>query len=331
MKGDWLPFGATWILRRGDEYNSMLPVLDWGRLPGVTSPHMVEPPLRNVRQPEGFVGGVSDGNYGAAAMIFDESEPQPLVPVFKIITQGRKSWFFFDREMLALGAGISSVSDQPVGTTLNQTGLRGPVLTDGHAIEPGETKVAQGSWVLHDEIGYVLLASAAATVNTGTQTGEARPARMMNPGPPPAEQVFSLWIDHGVQPHDAQYAYAVLPGTNAQQLADWVAHPPVRIITNTPEQQAVINNQLGVAEIVFYGPGSVALTPGVTVKVDHPCIAMLVKHAKSTRIAVSSPGGEFLSVHLTLTTPQKEKILNFEMPSGDMAGKSQVLEAPVRW
>ena len=124
MNGRWLPFGATWILRRGDEYNNIFPVLDWGRLPGVTSAHEVMPPIRNVSQPEGFVGGVSDGTYGAATMVFTQSEPTPLVSVFKIMTQGRKSWFFFDREMVALGAGISSVRDEPVGTTLNQTRLQ---------------------------------------------------------------------------------------------------------------------------------------------------------------------------------------------------------------
>jgi hypothetical protein len=46
---------------------------------------------------------------------------------------------------------------------------------------------------------------------------------------------------------------------------------------------------------------------------------------------VSSPGGEFFSVHLTLTTPQKEQALTFDMPSGDMAGKSQQMEVSVRW
>ena len=67
--------------------------------------------------------------------------PLPVVPVFKIMTQGRKAWFFFDREMVALGAGISSTRDEPVGTTLNQTLLHGPVLIDGHEVEPGESKV----------------------------------------------------------------------------------------------------------------------------------------------------------------------------------------------
>ena len=143
VKGAWLPFGATWIVRRGDEYNAILPVLDWGRLPGVTSPHVVIKPVRNVSQPEGFVGGVSDGTYGAASMVFIQSEPSGDVPRFKIMTRGRKAWFLFDREMVALGAGISSIRDEPVGTTLNQTALRGPVLIDGRAFEPGELPVSR--------------------------------------------------------------------------------------------------------------------------------------------------------------------------------------------
>ena len=264
-------------------------------------------------QPESFVGGVSDGAYGAAAMVFEQTEALPLIPRLKISTWGRKAWFFFDREMVALGAGIGSLRDEPVGTTLNQTGLHEPVLIDGHAIEPGEAKVQPSSWVLHDEVGYTLLGPAAASVKVGPSS------------------VFTLWIDHGVRPRDAQYAYAVLPGINAQQLAEWQAHPPVRVVANTPEQQAVIHDQLGVAEIVFYRPGNVALAAGLTVKVDHPCLVLLTKQGSSTRIAVSSPGGEFFTVHLSIGTPQKEQSVTFALPSGDMAGKSQVLEVPVAW
>src|ERR1019366_5086123 len=117
------------------------------------------------------------------------------------------------------------------------------------------------------------------------------------------------WIDHGVKPRDAQYAYAVVPGVNASQLAEWHEHPPVRVIANTTAQQAVINDQLGVAEIVFYKAGSAALSPGLTIKVDHPCLVLATKHGNSTHVAVSSPGGEFFTVHLTLTTPKKEQSL----------------------
>ena len=98
--------------------------------------------VENVTQPESFVGGVSDGTFGAAAMVFDQTEVFPRVNgtygvagivydqsflLNRIQTQGRKSWFFFDREMVALGAGITSSRAERIGTTLNQTLLHGPV------------------------------------------------------------------------------------------------------------------------------------------------------------------------------------------------------------
>jgi chondroitin AC lyase len=328
-KGCWLPFGTTWILRRGDEYKDIFPVLDWGRLPGVTSPHMTEPFTKDVRQPEPFVGGVTDGTYGAAAMVFGESESEPLVPLFRALTHGQKAWFFFDREIVALGAGITSTRDEPIGTTLNQTLLHGPVLMDGHEVQPGEAKVSQTSWVLHDEVGYTLLGPTDATLKVGPQTGDWKSVGSGNSTAPVTESVFAMWIDHGVHPSDAKYAYAVLPAIKAKQLAAWVAHPPVRVISNTTAQQAVINDQAAIAEIVFYRPGSVTLMPGVAVIVDHPCMVLLVKHGDSTRIAVSSPGGEVSRVHLTLTNQQNAQHVTFELPDGDEAGKSQTKEVPV--
>jgi chondroitin AC lyase len=259
-------------------------------------------------------------------MVFDQSQRLPLVPRLNIATRGRKAWFFFNREMVALGTGISSTLDEPIGTTLNQTLLQGPVLIDGHTAETGESKVAQGSWVLHDEVGYAFLEPATATLKVGPQTGDWKSISTSSPSKPVTESVFALWIDHGVHPQDAQYAYAVVPGIDAQHLAEWVMRPPVRVISNTASLQAVIHEQLGVAEILFHTPGSVALTPGRVVKVDHPCLALLVKHGNSTRIAVSSPGGEFPIVHLTITTRKKEKTMTFELPGGDSAGKSQTME-----
>ena len=100
----------------------------------------------------------------------------------------------------------------------------------------------------------------------------------------------------------------------------------MQVISNTTAQQAVINDQTGVAEIVFYTAGTAAIGAGLAVKVDHPCLALLVKHGNATRVAVSSPGGEFLTVHMTVTTLQGEKRVTFELPGGDEAGKSQVID-----
>ena len=320
LKACWLPFGLTWIVRRGDEYKNIFPVLDWGRLPGVTSAHMATANVKRLTQPESFVGGVSDGTFGAAAMAFNQMS-----------TDGRKSWFFFDIEMVALSAGISSSRGEPVNTTLNQTLLRGPVLVDGHPLPEGEARLPRASWVLHDGVGYAFPEPTAINVKAGPQTGDWKSINLQYSNEPVIEPVFSLWIDHGVHPQGASYAYAVLPGTDPEQLAEWVAHPPVRILANTPAQQAVINDQLGVAEIVFHSPGSATLGEGFVVKTDRPCLLLMVRQGEATRIALSSPGGEDATVHVIVTTPQTEQRLTFELPGGELAGKSQVMVVPIRW
>jgi hypothetical protein len=86
-----------------------------------------------------------------------------------------------------------------------------------------------------------------------------------------------------------------------------------------------------VAEIIFYEPGKLALAAGSTVELDRRCMVLMVAHDKATRVAISSPGGETATVHLILATPQTRQRVTFDLPTGGLGGKSQVLEVPGRW
>ena len=99
LLGYFLPYGLTYIYRRGDEYEDIFPVWNWARLPGVTSPDDIPVIKGKFTQEVAFVGGVSDGKYGLSAMEMDVRE-----------TTGKKSWFWFDKELVALGAGITNLS-----------------------------------------------------------------------------------------------------------------------------------------------------------------------------------------------------------------------------
>ena len=106
--------GSNFISRTGKEYSEIFPVYDWQKIPGTTVLQKPELPSENEIQKPGltdFVGAVTDGKYGAA--VFDFKSPHdPLV--------ARKAWFFFDKEYVCLGAEITSGSDLPVVTTINQ-------------------------------------------------------------------------------------------------------------------------------------------------------------------------------------------------------------------
>ena len=122
VKNHHLGDGANFISRTGMEYTDIFPVWDWQKVPGTTVVQKPALPPEDQIQKKGltaFVGGVSDGRYGAAA--FDFASPlDPLV--------ARKAWFFSDQEYVCLGAGIQSEAPHPVVTTLNQCLLKQPTV-----------------------------------------------------------------------------------------------------------------------------------------------------------------------------------------------------------
>ncbi|MCA1480970.1 hypothetical protein I6F37_39250, partial [Bradyrhizobium sp. NBAIM08] len=123
--------GMLMLLQDGDEYGDfgeqeIFPAWDWQRLPGTTIQHNGVIP--NYDQFGGgthspgssnIVGSASDGQYGAAMMNYTRSG---------VSLTARKSWFFFDDEIIALGADIDdATATSPVFTTLNQVLLDGNV------------------------------------------------------------------------------------------------------------------------------------------------------------------------------------------------------------
>ncbi len=106
LKGYFLPFGATNILTRGSEYQTMIPVWNWSRIPGVTSEMDYIPELSGyLRGKSQFAGGVSDGLKGLLS--FQTSD---------LGIQSLKSYFFYENVMICLGAGISGTKTKSILT-----------------------------------------------------------------------------------------------------------------------------------------------------------------------------------------------------------------------
>ena len=80
-----------------------MPIWNWNMIPGTTFPYYTTYPARTTWGTNygttQFVGGVSDGIHGASVLDFSHKA-----------TRAKKSWFFFDREIVCLGAGISDNS-----------------------------------------------------------------------------------------------------------------------------------------------------------------------------------------------------------------------------
>ena len=183
--------GATYVALTGREYVGIYPVWDWRLIPGTTVEQdtPTDPAHVSHKGTARFVGGVSDGVYGCAAMDLAVGD-----------LRARKAWFYFDDEFVCLGAGITCPTDHPVYTSLNQCLLRGPVRTSatlsGDELPAGDHALSGVKWVCHDSVGYVFPAPAAVRLRNGPATGSWQRLGPWSPEPV-TENVFTLWLDHG--------------------------------------------------------------------------------------------------------------------------------------
>jgi len=328
--------GCTYIMKTGYEYHDIFPVWDWKRIPGTTV-ELKELPPGDVKRTgtTSFVGGVSDGRYGLAAFDFIRDD-----------LNARKSWFFFDNEIVCLGAGITCGSDNPVVTTLNQCWLNGDVIvSDGSTIQhmrKGNHPLKNLSWITHDGIIYYFCESTTATLQNDIRTGNWWHINHSFPKDEISKDVFTLGIEHGSNPVNDRYSYIVsIPENkfNPQSLGK-TYKGTIEIISNTNQIQAVYNKDLHISGIVFYEQGSVQLSKTLKIGVDRKCLIMVRENGDFTEISVSNPENEQCTVNVTVGRKTADDrgsfpksgfgtVIPFDLPGGIYAGKTRTLRERV--
>jgi chondroitin AC lyase len=333
LKSYYLGDGVTFFYRSGLEYYNIFPVWDWALLPGVTCQHDTAPPAMpgSYTGATDFAGGVSDGTYGATG--FDYSRNG---------VTGRKALFFFDKEITALGSGITCAKGLPVCTSVNQCLRNGPITVSANGSRttpsPGTFHLTNVSWVHHDSIGYFPLnAGDSMTLRFGPQTGTWKSINASGSATPVTDTVFGLSIDHGVGPSGASYAYAVVPGVSADGIDGYVkSGHRCRMLSNTPSVQAVRDDSLGVGGYVFYAAGGAGAADTLAVKVDRPCIVLVRESKDSVSVAVANPLCTACTVHVSLlihltgtgaawNSQTSATTLTIVLPGGLDAGTSVVM------
>ena len=328
--GYYLGDGVNFIYRRGDEYENIFPVWDWCQLPGVTSRLADVPPkIATPQQPKfgslggtaEFVGGASDGEFGVCTMELSHNG-----------VSGLKSWFFFDREFVCLGANISAGAGEPVVTTVNQCLRRGTITvqcTDKTAtnFSEGELCLTNTAWIHHDGIGYLF---PNATVHLRSQTQSGNWNRLT--APPNsystknvALNVFTLWLDHSRHPSASSYTYTVLPDVNVEALAEYAAQPETEIITNTPSIQAVRQRASGVVEAIFRTAGNIQILGVGTLSVNQPCALVFHPESDKVLLTAASPLAKGVQLHCVIATADgaTPTEVNLDLPaSPETAGRS---------
>jgi len=317
--------GSNFISRVGDEYLDIYPVFDWQKIPGTTVLQKDSLPSENEIQKKGltdFVGAVTDGKYGAAAFDF-KSPHDPLT--------ARKTWFFFDKEYVCLGAGISSDTSLPVVTTLNQCLLKGNVIAlSGNlkvSLKRSDFKLRGVKWILHDNTAYIFPDTLTANLMNKTATGSWYGINHQSDSPKEevSKDVFKLWIDHGRHPVSAGYQYIVVPSITEKELIDNPGNRGIQILANNRDVQAVRHNVQNICQVVFYEPGEIEVFDGTRLNSSSPGIFMIYTDGeKLTRISVSDPTRKLRTIGFTLNKLIDKKGSGYNIASDRARGTSNV-------
>ncbi|MEU7577277.1 polysaccharide lyase 8 family protein [Streptomyces sp. NPDC041068] len=267
-------------------------------------------------------GAVLEGRYGAAAMelIADGST-----------LRARKAWFCLDNAVVALGAGIDASDGRTVETVVENRnlyaagrvrrltvdgrpqpdrqgwsarfdrarwahleGTGGYVFPDhpgrpGHSDRP-DRAVDLGLRALREE-----RVGAWRDINTGADTGGS--------ATPVARRYLTLWLDHGVSPAGASYAYVLLPGASAVATAVWAAGRPVRVVANDATVQAVEARREGVFAAHFWAPGT---AEGLSS--SGPGTILLRRGHQGLSVAVADPGRTERTLTVELPFPVRKVV-----------------------
>lgn len=318
MLGLHLGDGVTYFLRTGDEYEDLFPVWDWRRLPGTTclqDQGSLTPSSKACRGRSEFVGGVTNGTVGVAAMEYIRDG-----------LRARKTWFFLDDAVICLGAGIDSDRQEPVLTSINQCVLDGPVIVcedrRTRELPRGADSPATLDWVHHDGIGYTFFTPTQVHIGVGTQRGTWYAVHHRESHETIERDVFSLWIDHGAGPKDQKYAYAVLPGATASAMPTLSDSLRGKILAHTNALQAISAQDGKLLCAAFFEAGRLTCEDGSYIEVDAPCLIMIDRAGPKPLLYVADPTHKQKQIHLSLSDAE----YTVDLPAGELAGKT-ILES----
>ncbi|MBE5040572.1 polysaccharide lyase family 8 super-sandwich domain-containing protein [Ructibacterium gallinarum] len=289
--------GMTQLMLKFDleQYNSSFwEKINPYRIPGTTADKQKRYPvsislINDYLSGENFVGGACIRDKAVVATMHlrtfhnEDSEYSPdiqnintVIPYHKSGLRAKKAWFVFDKEVVALGCDISASDGFGVETIVENRCLpfENVIMADGI---PGITL---------DKTGTIIELTSKRWVNYGNTIGyvflndeQIRLAR--NPSNP---EFAELWMEHGINPNCASYAYIILPYYTASETKGYAEQPDVKILSNTPSVQCVYQQVMGIKAYVFHKAGKFD-----AVETSQPLLLILQQQKNGLRIAAADP------------------------------------------
>jgi hyaluronate lyase len=265
---------------RADQYTDWFwPTVDFYRLPGTTVstkrlPDRAGGEWGAPKPAAQWVGGASDGEYAAVG--------QHLLGLGSTL-QARKSWFCLADTVICLGAGISASDGVRVETIVDNRSLG----ADGVNAFTVEDR-SRPRWAhLEGHGGWVFPGGGTRALRTlrEERTGAWNDINASGTTERVTRRYQTLWLDHGIDPAAASYAYLLLPGASRRALAARALDEQwLRILANTEACQAVAVRSLGLTAANFWQAGTVG--PLTTTA---PASALVRSNRRTASLHISEP------------------------------------------
>jgi hyaluronate lyase len=249
VRGWYTAHGMTYVYDDdADRYaDGFWPTVNAYRLPGTTvsaQPRSEGFGLSRASAGD-FVGGAASGDgFGAVGMELEETGE----------FRAKKSWFFFDDKVVALGTVWPDAEQIRVETIMDNRMLnaigdnRLTVETEGRAasfVDVGVPVVLETRWihlagnVPGADIGYAFPQPATLRILREERSGSWREIDAKGPDEALRRHYITTWFEHDAYPARSEYAYVLLPGRTVEQTADYAASPSVEIMSHSPEVHAI--------------------------------------------------------------------------------------------
>lgn len=266
---------------------------DWNRWPGTTTIHLPFEKLRSdVRNVDRFSGYeemlISDETYAGSLSLQGQNGMFAMKlhehPKYDGSHRARKSYFFFDNRIVALGSDIENKNTEyPTETTLFQNHMvteSEPVwMSQSGAISEFPYKnhlaLTEDAWLIDNKAnGYYVPAGQTISVSRSTQL-----SKHQKDGSDTSGNFSTAWIDHGKSPKDGTYQYAVLVDTNERQMKDFSVsmespeNAPYVVLQQNRMGHIVHDRVSGITGYALFEPSG-SIDQGIVRAVDTPSMVM---------------------------------------------------------
>jgi chondroitin AC lyase len=294
LKGKLLNSGDTYLIRDGNEYFNLMPVWNWGCLPGVTAFNGADQIKR-----QQFTGAVSDGKVGLTVMDYQlENKDKSKLLI------ARKFWAVSGKRVICLIAGLQATGISDVYTTLDQCRWRSDVTVnqENNRIRAGAHELNNVSWIHHAGFAYIPINPAAITLTLATVTGSWKEINASETNAPVNEKIFMPVLHHG---NLESGGYLLAACKTPKEAAEIAARREWQVIRNDKEIQAVQFND-GTLMAAFYQAGTLRAQKVVTqLKIDQPCLVLI----RNQEIWLSNPAFSAITVTLDLNHKRQKIVL----------------------